>query len=381
MVVIDRSELVELASEMIRIPSISGDEEAVARFLASWLNDRGVDATLQYAAPGRPNVIASIPGETSDPGLVLNGHLDTGPPLLGEDDPFEPRVEDGYLYGKGIYNMKGAVAAMAAAMAALRREKVRLARHVTLTAVVGEGDLFGLGTKAAIEGGPKAAAAICGEPTESMIRLRHTGLVQFRVIIEGLAAHQKERDRGVNAISSAILLYPYLREGELTFDEHPVDGAPQLLIGQIEGGTWPMITAPQCVLTGDVRTVSGMTEASVAADLERMIESAVREHREISATVETFVDSAPFEMSQDAEIISVLADVHARVHGSPVSYIDVRHLGVTDSSHLVAAGIPTALYGPGNFSMLEPDRISVEEMAQSAMVFALTAAELCGPEI
>ena len=374
---VDADELIRLAEEMVAIPSVSGDEEKLARFIAGWLSDRGVQAELQVAAEGRPNVIGRLPGAAGELGLTLNGHIDMGEPYDGAETPYSPAIREGWLCGAAVSNMKAAVAAMAAALVAVDRSGVPLQRDLVLTGVVGECDEFGLGTKAAIASGLDSGYAICGEPTKLEIRLIHVGLYQFRVHVEGVAAHQKERDRGRNAIEDAAKMLPFLDEDALRFDEHPVLGRPQLLVGQISGGVLPMATAPSCTMTGDVRIVPGMTEVSITQDLAAMLDRAKERIPGLRASLEPLRYSHPFEMDEGSPIVRAVAEAHREIRGELPTFDRSRQMGVTDSSHLVQAGIPTALYGPGMFSMLAEDRVRVDDMIDAAQIYAGTAIRIC----
>jgi acetylornithine deacetylase/succinyl-diaminopimelate desuccinylase-like protein len=374
---IDVEEVLSLAEAMVAIPSVSGGEEPLARFLVAWLAERGVDADLQVAAEGRPNVIGRVAGTTGELGLVLNGHIDMGEPYDGAPDPYHPHIDGEWMYGAAISNMKAAVAGMAAAVAAVRRSGVRLSRELVLTGVVGECDEFGLGTKAAIAGGLDRGFAICGEPTTMAVRLLHVGMYQFAITVFGVAAHQKERDRGRNAIDDAMSVLPFIDETQLSYTEHDVLGRPQIVIGQIAGGILPMATAPSCTLTGDIRTVPGMTADSITRDLEAMLEGARTAVPGLRVSLEPLRNSPPFEMFPDAEIVQAVAASHAEVRGTSPTIDRSRQLGVTDSSHLLHAGIPTALYGPGTFSLLSEDRVRVGDIVDAARVYAATALRVC----
>src|SRR5262249_12538584 len=134
--------LVELAQALVRLPSHTGcprQEEAVARALAAWLRESGIEVELREVAPGRPNLLASIAGPSPGRHLLLCGHTDTLP--LNSGDPgsgLSGALHDGWLRGRGSVDMKGALAAMAAAMAALFRTGALPAGRLTLAAIVDE---------------------------------------------------------------------------------------------------------------------------------------------------------------------------------------------------------------------------------------------------
>src|SRR5262249_30305291 len=155
--------------------------------------------------PDRPNVIATWTAPEEGPTVLFNGHLDTLPVDAALPRPFDARVEDGWLYGAGANNMKGAVTAMVAALRALAAGGVGRGR-VVLTAVIGECDALGLGTEAALDAGLKADACLNGEPTELRILTDHAGVTQLDVVVRGREVHVYERDRGINAIEQAVAL-------------------------------------------------------------------------------------------------------------------------------------------------------------------------------
>src|SRR6188474_3369847 len=113
-------EVQRLLADLIRIPSVNpslgptaasdAGEEAVAVFARDWLAAHGLRSRLEEAVPGRPNVVAEI-GAGHSPTLILCGHLDTVATAGMTMPPFEPRVENGRMYGRGSYDMKGGVAA------------------------------------------------------------------------------------------------------------------------------------------------------------------------------------------------------------------------------------------------------------------------------
>ena len=110
------SDLVELLRGLVEIDSINPDlipgaagEAEIARYVAEWSEREGLEAVIEEAAPGRPNVIATARGSGGGRTLLLNAHMDT----VGVDTmeaPFDARVEDGRLYGRGCYDMKGSLA-------------------------------------------------------------------------------------------------------------------------------------------------------------------------------------------------------------------------------------------------------------------------------
>jgi hypothetical protein len=110
--------VLEILQSLVRIPSVNptlapeegGGEAEIAGFVRDWLDARGIEARLEEAAPGRPNVFASV-GADQGPTLVFCAHLDTVGTAGMTIPPFEPRVEGNRVYGRGSFDMKGGVAA------------------------------------------------------------------------------------------------------------------------------------------------------------------------------------------------------------------------------------------------------------------------------
>jgi acetylornithine deacetylase/succinyl-diaminopimelate desuccinylase-like protein len=370
--------LLTLAKSLIEIPSVSGGEEEIARHLAAWFRARGLKAELQFAAAGRPNVVARLPGAGHGKSLMLTGHIDMTEPLTRYRGPaYIPTVENGILFGAGVTNMKGAIAAMAETMVSLASAEA-LRGDVVFAAVVGECDQLGLGTKACLAAGLRADAAICAEGTGMSIFLSHAGVYQFRVRVQGAAAHQKERHLGRDAIADAIVIASLLRDTQLFEDYDSPWGKPSLVIGEISGGVLPSVLAPSCDLVADIRTVPGMTEDQVSTEIGRVLANALSGRPGLQARVDRLAYSPAFTVARSESIVQTVASAIANVTGEPATIRETLDLGVTDASHLAAAGIPTALCGPGDWSWAtEREGISLSQLSTAAAVYLRTAQQFC----
>ena len=110
---LDREAMLDLAQEMVKIPSFKTEETEVARYIAEFLGERGYEVQLQEVEPGRFQTIGIIRGSGGGKSLMLNGHIDIDPLVLGwRRDPWTPQIDGDRLYGGGIRNMKGGVTAM-----------------------------------------------------------------------------------------------------------------------------------------------------------------------------------------------------------------------------------------------------------------------------
>ena len=157
---IDPQHLVDLASDLIRIPSFSPDETPAAQFLADYFRPRGYDVLMQEVEPGRFQTIATLRGTGGGKSLMFNGHLDIN---SLKRDPWTPTVDGDRLYGHGGENMKGGVATMITAAEAIRAAGIRLRGDLVIACVVGETQ-GGEGTHHLVQSGLRTDMAILPEP-------------------------------------------------------------------------------------------------------------------------------------------------------------------------------------------------------------------------
>src|SRR5690349_21112942 len=161
---IDAAELVDLAGELIRIPSFKTEETPVARFLEGFFRTRGYAVDLQEIEPGRFQTIATLPGSGGGASLMLNGHTDINSlTMRWRRDPWTPSLEGDRLYGHGVQNMKGGLASIIMTAEAIRRSGVRLAGDLVIACVAGETQ-GGEGTHFLMQSGLRTDAAVVAEP-------------------------------------------------------------------------------------------------------------------------------------------------------------------------------------------------------------------------
>jgi acetylornithine deacetylase len=220
--------LFELTRKLISIPSISGDEKAVAEFIAEYLSAAGFDVELQDAAEARPNVYA----RRGDPEVVLSTHTDTVPPYV------EFREDDAYIYGRGACDTKGIIAAMIKAAEALIGAKVT---DFGLLFVVGE-EAGSVGARVANSIPNRCRYLINGEPTESKLALGSKGSLRAVLRAKGRAAHSAYPEMGESAIQKLLDVLDDLRRVELPQDE--TLGASTMNIGMIKGGVAANVVPP-----------------------------------------------------------------------------------------------------------------------------------------
>ncbi len=164
-----------LTSELVKIQSgsfMDRQEEEIAAYICKWLTGHGIKTKIYEVEKGRPNVVARIKGR-GGPSLLLTGHMDTVP-AYDMEDAYSGRNENGMIHGRGATDMKGALAAMMVAMAAIQESEADLEGDLWFAAVVDEEEQ-GKGTKALLRDWCGADATIVGEPTSMNIALGNKG--------------------------------------------------------------------------------------------------------------------------------------------------------------------------------------------------------------
>jgi acetylornithine deacetylase len=377
--VVGRERLVSLAANLARIRSTRDKGEAeIGEFLAAFLEQRSFVVDIQDVIADRFNVIARIPGHPAFQSIMLNGHLDMPSPVDGwKRSPFAPVVEDDWLYGAGLTDMKGGLAALvAAADAVLDNAGRRDHGDVIVTAVIHH-DTIGLGTKYFLDANDvRIDAGINGEPTALKVQLAHGGSYQFKVVLHGATAHTSRQEDAFNAIDAGVEVAQALRRDlpDRISKDPEMPFLPRVVVGRISGGTGAALSAVECVVEGDVR----YPVAESAAKVGEAIEAVVRAHAPSGrASVYRSRYQRPFVSDADWPIVRLLAQSHRRYTGLDPSFTKGLPAGayISDAADMVRCGIPTVVYGPGDWRMIPDERISITEMCTAAEVYALTVME------
>jgi acetylornithine deacetylase len=359
------------------VPGAPG-EGAVAKVLADVMRSWGFQVELQEALPGRPNVIARAGNKgRGDKTLLFNGHIDVVAVDGMTHSPFSAEVRDGKLFGRGASDMKAGVAAMcAAAHRALSRG---LSGELIVTAVVDE-EFKSAGTRAVVEAGIRADAAIVTEPTRLAIMPAHRGFTWVTVTCHGRAAHGSRYDLGVDAILHAAHIMTAIDEfqqKELTLRTHPLLGHASLHAGTIAGGLGWSTYPEMCRLDIERRTLPGETGEQVAREISAVCDSVRRRLPGLNVTVDHVFSQLPSDVPVDAPICSALADA-LRQRGEAV---DVAGMSAwTDAALLNAAGIPAICFGPGDMTLAHANTEWAElaEVERACEVLTHLALSWCG---
>jgi acetylornithine deacetylase/succinyl-diaminopimelate desuccinylase-like protein len=377
---VDDELVVELAKGLCRRPSPRGQEKPAAVYLANQLDRLGFEVELQDVVDDRPNVVAILRGDPDFQSCLLNGHIDHSLPVgTWRHDPADPWVEDGVVYGGGIQDMKGGVAALCAGAAAIARAKLDRRGDVILTAVMHH-DTTGVGTKYFLDACPwRIDSGINGEPTNLSVQLFHGGAWIWEIETRGITRHQSRLEEGVNAISGMLQILQRLDVGALNFTPDPAHPfLPRLVVGTIQGGGAASSTAERCIAQGDVRYLPTMSTDQMKQDLQRLVERTCRETPGLSGRVSTVRHQWSYTMPEDAPVVQSVVQAHARVAGALPTVTSGLPAGafITDAADMVRRGIPTAIYGPAAWNTTADEGIPIADLVTAARVYAVACADM-----
>jgi acetylornithine deacetylase len=292
--VIDARALAADAAALVQVPSPTGDERAALERLAALARGLGLRADLHRhdlaalrAHPDHPGEEAPrdelwgltvAAGGDADRRLALCVHVD----VVAEGSaawrhgPWSGALEDGWLYGRGSVDMKGAAVAALHALAAVAPAGGAGA-EVVLVAVASEED-GGLGAFAALERDDAFDACLIPEPTAFDVVCAQAGAVTFEGVVPGVAAHAAHRLEGVSAIDRYVPVHQALAEHERALNadvEHPLMRALDLpypvLVGRVEAGEWSSTVPDRLRFEGRAPVRVGEEPAAARAAVEAVV--------------------------------------------------------------------------------------------------------------
>jgi acetylornithine deacetylase len=278
-----RDDAVRALQELVRIPSVTGNEGAVQDRVEEMFRARGLEVDRWETGPdeirpyiehvgeqeryeGRPNVVGIQQVAGDGRSIMLNAHVDTvepGDPAFWTHDPFSGHVDGDRLYGRGSCDMKGGLVTYLLALDALRDAGVRLGGEIRIAATVGE-ENGGFGALGTILRGHRADAVLITEPTRLALVVAQGGSLVCRLTVTGKSAHGAMRNEGVSAIEKFIPIFQELQafeaERNRTLD-HPLynhmENKIPISIGTVRGGDWPSTVCETLVAEGRIGLLPG----------------------------------------------------------------------------------------------------------------------------
>lgn len=276
---INEEEAISFIQSLIQINSINppGRELDMAKAIQSKLEQAGLQAEIDEIAENRANILVSLPGETSEKVLTYSGHLDTVPLGTQQWDyaPLGGEQVGNRIYGRGVSDMKGGVAAMLVALECLHRANIKLQGKLQFAGTAGE-EVDCFGAKEVVRKGQidDTTAMVISEPSSNEVFCAHKGNLQCKITIHGKAAHGSMPQNGINAILVASDVIQELKTLQMEYEAHPLLGSPTVNVGTIQGGVKPNIVPDECIMEVDIRTVPGQNHQHIVMQISDFLQKA-----------------------------------------------------------------------------------------------------------
>ncbi len=392
-------ELVEFARRLMQTPSPSGEEGDAAALVQEEMRRLGYD---EVRADEVGNVIGLIRGKGSQRGsanghsVMLNTHLDHVSPgdlALWTDSPFSATVRDGAIYGRGAVDIKGPMACQVHAGGLLLAAGLRPAGDLYVVGAVLE-ERGGLGSQH-LARTLKTDRAVIGEPSSNTLRRGHRGRVGLVVEVRGRAAHASVPARGVNPHYGLAAFLTRLENLPMPAQEPfgPSSVAPTLYSTD---NTSPNVIPSTARVALDWRNIPVQSPNDILAALRPLLQESLRASLPEGATGEVRVDTEnltsytgivedfpsifpSFALGEDDPALLTARRALEELLGRPFPP-DIWSFA-TDGGHLMAVGVPTVGFGPGDETQahVADEHIEIAEMvealaANAALALALSRA-------
>jgi len=408
---------IEFLSELSSHPSTRGNEQSAQDFMANELRNRGYDVDRWNIEvedicrlPGFSPVIGNYDDavnvvgthkSTTNKGksLILNGHIDVvpeGPLDMWDTPPFSPRVDDGWMYGRGTGDMKAGLASNLFALDALREIGYAPAANVYFQSVVEE-ECTGNGALACLQRGYKADAALIPEPFDEQLVSAQLGVLWFQVHLKGIPVHVAFAGSGSNAIEAAIPLIDALHKMEARWNEPQFrqaqycnhEHALNLNVGKIEGGDWTSSVPAWCVFDVRMGLFPGQSIEDAKHEIEEVLIEAAQGHSFLRNNKPEIVYHGfhaegyaltDHKVASAGQAISKLENAHHLVTGNALNMAPIT--ATTDARFFgLYADTPALVYGPAAESIHGfNERVDLESVRRITQTTALFIADWCGLE-
>lgn len=406
-------EQIDFTAELVKFPSVRGQEHTAQDFMAREMAARGlaVDrwkikvgdienmtgySPVNVSYEKAYNVVGTHRSSTSrGRSLILNGHIDvvpTGPVSGWKYPPFEPVIDDGWMYGRGAGDMKAGLVSCLFALEALKRAGLAPGADVFLQSVIEE-EPTGNGTLACLQRGYRADAFLDTEPMGETLLRAHMGIMWFQVQISGDPQHASiAQTGGANAIENAFYLVGELKKLEKSWNEsksnypefadhpHPV----HFNLGKIEGGDWVSSVPAWCNFDMRIGFYPGWDLGRIRSDIESCVQEAAEKHPFLKDHPPRVVfhghQTEGYVLKNAREAETVLGRSHKRVFEKDL--VEICIPGATDARiYALYADTPSLVYGPRGRSIHGfNEAVEIESIRKTTGAIALFIADWCGVE-
>lgn len=377
-------ELLEFARDLVRIQSYTGQEEAVARFIAEKMNSLGYDEV-------KIDRYGNIVGRVGDGAKVIlfDSHTDTvavNDPDQWTQPPFSGAIQDGYLWGRGSVDMKSGLAASVYAAAIAKDQGLLAGKTVYVTCTVAEEDCDGEGLKAALlENNLHPDYAVICEPSANLISTGHKGKAQIIIQTQGVSAHGSAPEKGVNAVYEMAEIIQRIAQTNLALSQKPGRHGT-LVLARISSTAVSLNAVPSaCEVYLDRRLGVGETEQTIQTEMDRIIQGKnaswkldIVQRQTWTGAEITYNPLAPaWEISLEHPLAQAFIAAYTETFGQPPQSYEYWDFS-TNAIAAVRLGIPTIGFGPGEHKLahMRDEKCAVNQIFEACEVYRRVIAAL-----
>lgn len=383
--------------KLIQIPTVNppGNEAACARPVAAKLAELGFKVNLYEAEKDRTSVVGVLKGAGGGRDfLIYSGHLDVVPPgdlKKWHYPPFEGKIENGKIHGRGTADHKGTIVSSLFAIQSVIESGIRLKGDIVFVAAADEEMLGRRGSAFLVKNnliyGDMGIAPI--PASGKYLGIASMGYLWAKITVHGKEVHGAFPQEGINAIDKASNLITRLHS--LKFRKKmpimPTRGSTGFLsVTKINSGVKTNIIPGEAELTLDRRLVPGETPKEALKQLRNVIKNLYSKDKDFRADIEILDSDIGTLISKNEPIVKILGKniseilgITAKVTGFP---------GISDNRYFInQAKIPMVSYGPGGYgpngeitTHVPNEYICISELVDFAKVLAATILDICGYE-
>jgi len=374
---INRSASIDLLREMIAIPSVNPfDEPAsdscreleIADYYQARMDQLGMHTSRRDVVKDRPNVFGLIKGTGKGPCIMLAGHLDTVG-IDGYDNPFDPKILDHKIYGRGSCDMKAGLAAYIEVARIILENDVELAGDLLIAGIADEEHSM-LGSEEIRRNGPIPDFAIVGEPTELEVCHAHKGQLCMHIRTYGRACHSSVPEQGVNAIihmAHVIDAFADYNDELKSRPPHPICGHGRFSPGVIRGGDIASSVPDYCELEIDRRTLVDESLEQVVSEYRQRLDALVVQVPAFRYDIgkPTIVTPA-LDTPADSPVVQHIATAFSRTMQRHPEFAPFT--GSTDAPNLLC---PAVICGPGSIRQAHTtdEYVEIDQVTNAAGIY------------
>ena len=393
-----RDEIVDFVRELIKTPSPTGSEGAVADLLKERMEAEGYS---QVMVDPVGNVVGVIKGKSHGRSLLCNGHMDHVPPG-GMKSPYSAKIIDGVdfgvegkvIYGRGATDMKGALGAMMMAGSVLKSLDLPMKGDLIVTGTVFEEELGNIGPPSLMEmDNLKPDAALVGESTNLALAHGNRGVVRTKLVTYGRSCHVSVQEQGVNALYKMARIIKRIQETNRTLPSHPILGQASWAICKITATPNTVNVVPdRCEVEIDTRNIPDFTPKMIINEQQKIIDELTNEDSKLKAEV----SFAKKQIVTWTGYKTTVAPIALPFYTEPSNWlVETGRESIRDVLNREAAlkiwgfttecycftqrGIPTIGFGPGEerFAHSNNEVLSINDLVTATKVYAVLASRIC----